>query len=121
MLALYHKTYVKNFKSIIKQKKLMTLVDRESQQIYVDGMGSFGFPGVYFSLLYQDQTIQIEKEDEDDENETIVLVFPIDLIKCQQNWHYNLIDHNGLINYDTYYAHNISDAPHPNKVKYFLE
>lgn len=122
MHALYHETTVSTFKNIIKnpdptKRKLMTGEEQWDNKIFGEGgMGSGdGFPGLFFSLLFA----SLEPHLEDDAN--IILVFPIDLMKCQKNWHYNLIDRNGAITYDTYYSHNICNAPHPNKVKDFVE
>lgn len=111
-VALVHETTPSNYKKMKSAGKIKTAQELLFD-VYDPGYGSGGFPGVYFSLIYRGQELKLE-----DEN-NVLLVFPIDLIMKTQNWHYNVIDRNGAITYDTYYKHNILSAPSPSELEKF--
>lgn len=113
MHALYHETNREGFQKIMHSGKLMTGADLNNKGLYANNFGSGGFPGVYLSLLYDKQKLKLEEDD------GIILVFPIELLLKQHNYHYNLIDKNGTCGYDTYHSHNIHEAPHPEKLEEF--
>lgn len=113
-VALCHETTKSNFKKMKKSGKIRTAQELLFER-YDPGFGSGGFPGVYFSLLYKNQIPELI------DNDNILLIFPIDLLLKTQNWHYNLIDKNGSITYDTYYKHNILSAPNPKTLEEFCK
>ena len=106
LLALSHETTICNFKKILSSRYLETPGTTLQDQ----------FPGIYFNLIMASTEYKIKFSE-------IALIFPINLIYEQKNWHYNLIDHNGLMTYDTYFHNNLQDIPQGCKViervKYF--
>lgn len=48
------------------------------------------------------------------------VVFPLELL-LQKNWHFKLIDKNGLIEYDTFFPENMDDIPYHHEVKDYYE
>jgi len=106
MLALYHETTVENLHSMLRERFLLTDFDLKRR-----GMSPVGFtyrteinyacteqfPGCYMSILLKNTPpCPID-------GDSVLLVFPIDLLTRQRNWHYNLADQNGFTGDNTYY------------------
>ncbi len=116
--ALYHETSIDNFRNILEANSLKTGYSLKNTKTYGFTNGYYSprdqFPGLYFSLLEKNEKPRLE------EKENILLVFPIYLMTEQKNWHYNITDRNGGINYDTYFHENIDDIPTNKDVKNFV-
>lgn len=123
-LYLYHILRKENIESVLSHKMVYSEYDRYKNKMQVKGVYSittFNFkkpwsvdpgqyPGLYMSLT--------NRLPELNDNE-IALIFPIEILYRQKNWHFNLFDRNGTIGYDTYIHDNIHLVPDFDDVKKF--
>ena len=101
-LSLSHETTICNFKKILMTKHIKT-------SYFSTKSVEDQFPGVYLSLLMTSTPYKILFSQ-------IALIIPMNLLYEQKNWHYNVIDKNGIITYDTYFHNNLQEIPEGNKV-----
>lgn len=65
------------------------------------------YPALFFHLCYQSFEELIERYSN---SGSVLLLFPLELL-LQKNWHYKIMDKNGLIDYDTYFPENMDTIP----------
>lgn len=125
-----HVTRLENFASILKQGRLMTIVEKCKTNTH--GTGVFSgesdcshifttsdqFPGLYLNALHK--KTQVKAAGSDKPSSTVELVFPVDLL-CQENWHLNIIDQNGCINQNTYCRASLEGIPDMQTVEAYYE
>lgn len=110
--AIYHEVSIDKLYTLlpIYKKKIKTYFE-------LGNYDNTKFPGAYFSILAIHDILNFYN---DNQQNRAILIFPIDLIIKQKNWHYNLIEKNGSFTYDTYFYHNIDVAPPPFKMHNFI-
>ncbi len=119
--ALVHRTTVDNFKKIKKSGQLLSFQNAVKRGLVItDGMGASGndpayggqFPGTYFKVVYIGDTIEpVEGQ--------VTLIFPITIMEKQKNWHFNLIDRNGYMTYDSYFYFDACNIPSKDDLQKF--
>lgn len=71
------------------------------------------YPGVYMDLVYDmDAMFQKMRKFKMNTPDTVIIVFPLELLDTTKHWHFNLCDRCGTIGYDTYFPDTIGDLPH---------
>ncbi len=128
---LVHVTYHKNVENVVKSTKTFnTLYERYVNKIEANGIYAytdidftedfklkpFEYPGLFLHLIHKN----IEDFIYPEEHSASYVVFPLELL-LQQNWHFKLIDKNGLIEYDTYFPHNMDEIPSYETVKEYYD
>ncbi len=81
-------------------------------------LGPYEYPGIFFHLVSITLEELYEKNKENEEG--VLMVFPLELM-MQRNWHYKIMDKNGLIDYDTYFYENMEDIPTKKEIKEYYE
>ena len=108
-LYFYHTTKLANFLNILKTGFLKT----ESCKKNIADQ----FPGIYMNAYMSGEA----KETIDwTFGGDIAIVFPVDLIMKQSNWHFNLVDQNGNLNGNTYSKPTINLLPNITETKAFF-
>ena len=116
---LAHITSLNNFKIIRKYKYLYTEYERYKNKIDVKGIYSIDkidlespykvsktkHPGIFMYLIDDIERFKLVEN-----KERILFLFPLNLL-LQKNWHFNIIEKNGLITPDTYFSHQINNIP----------
>lgn len=81
-------------------------------------MEKCNYPGIFFHLVTF--TIEEMKVRYKEYDNTIQMVFPLELL-LQKNWHFKIIDKNGIIDYDTYFPENMHEIPSYKEIKDYYE
>lgn len=119
--ALIHRTTIENYKKIKKSGYLYSYQNAVKKGLVIQGgMGAseddaaYGvqFPGTYFQVVYLGDVIEpIDGQ--------ITLVFPITIMEKQKKWHFNIIDRNGYMTYDSYFYFDMCHIPPKEQLKRF--
>ncbi len=123
-----HVTTKANFEALYKaylenpNQKIGTAYERYLEKVQVNGVYSYtildfettfsipnpcDYPALFFHLCFQSLDELVEKYST---SGSVLLLFPLELL-LQRNWHFKINDKNGLIDYDTYFPHNIELIP----------
>ncbi len=128
---LVHTTFQKNVENVVKSTKTFnTMYERYLHRVQADGvyakttidftekfeLNPHEYPGLFLHLSHKN----IEDFIYPEEHSASYVVFPLELL-LQQNWHFKLIDKNGLIEYDTYFPHNMDKIPSFDTVKEYYD
>lgn len=128
---LVHVTYQTNIEKVLKTTKTFnTLYERYLHRIDAGGiyaltdidfdkkfeLNPYEYPGLFIHL----STKELEEHVFYEDCKASYVVFPLELL-LQKNWHFKLIDKNGLIEYDTFFPENIDDIPSHHEVKDYYE
>ncbi len=112
-----HKAYLEN-----PNQKIGTAYERYLEKVQVNGVYSYtildfehsfsipnpcDYPALFFHLFTQSFDELVEKYST---SVSVLLLFPLELL-LQRNWHFKICDKNGLIDYDTYFPHNMELIP----------
>jgi hypothetical protein len=71
-------------------------------------MSKYEYPALF--MILSCLTIEEIKQKASRSKNLAYIIFPLELL-CQNNWHFNLTDKNGIISYDTFFPHNITQSP----------
>lgn len=112
-----HNAYLEN-----PNQKIGTVYERYLEKVQVNGVYSYttldfetffsipnpsDYPALFFHLCHQSLEELIERYSN---SGSVLLLFPLELL-LQRNWHYKIVDKNGLIDYDTYFPENMDTIP----------
>jgi hypothetical protein len=112
--------YASYFKNPLQ--KIGTAYERYLEKVQVNGVYSYttldfdspfsipnpcDYPALFFHLCHQSFEELIERYSN---SGSVLLLFPLELL-LQRNWHYKIMDKNGLIDYDTYFPENMDTIP----------
>lgn len=124
---LVHVTYQEKVENVLKTTKTFnTSYERYLHRIEAGGvyaktefdfnkkyeLNPCEYPGLFIHLSSKELEEHVFYED----SKASYVVFPLELL-LQKNWHFKLIDKNGIIEYDTYFPDNIDDIPSYHEVK----
>jgi hypothetical protein len=114
ILYLQHRTNVANLSEIIKHQYLLTKYERIENNIKAYGLNLPDnnkiclneFPGLYLDFETESDTNIYLGEN------SVVFIFPKDILQFQKNYHINLVDSNGFfIETLTYFPENVNNIP----------
>ena len=123
-----HNTRIGNVPSILKTGRLMTSIEKcgngtRGKGLYVDDADCDiilsqpdQFPGLYLNGVCAHEAGSNKYASSS--SSTVMLVFPVDLL-LQANWHFNLIDQNGMINRNTFCRLSMDQIPNMHAVEAF--
>ncbi len=114
-------------------QKIGTLYERYVERIQVEGVYSnttldldmphfeipnpADYPGLFFHLCHQ--SIE-ELRERYSKSSCVIMLFPLELL-LQRNWHFKIVDKNGMIDYDSYFPENMETIPSYDEVRSYYE